>query len=891
MEDTEKNNKFISEWEIFQQNEAIELPLYKKGKYNFLVDWGDGTTNKIKEYDTDKKFHAYKSPGIYTVKIEGKINGITFKDNFSCENIISILNWGSVNLNHDSDNCDYFKNCKNLEILAVDSPHIGSKTNFTNCFANCLNLKTGVKHWNVSDVRIFDKMFLNCFSYNEDLNNWDVSSAISLSSMFENCKLFSSILSKWDVSNVMNFNKFASGIKNFIGKVSSWDVRCGTDFGNMFLNSKISDEEYTELLQSWSSLPLCKIYESNKQFNAGNSFYFKNAVSSRDKLKLTIGVFDLGNNAKFIQEEDCYFTFAQIKNDCNKNTNSLNAKENWIKDLNTDQYNAFIVPIKKTNKLYSEFLEFFISKKNLINIVISFEAFNNTKSFNFGNPWKLRDGLYKLIEKQYVSVGKLCKIKDVSIEKENLIDLSDFCIIDFSHKKPMCMTEDANSIHRIELNDTEFMCSNFSLLDTQFESTSLNFHDYKSEMTIDPSFHNISDESGPIIYRNNDSAKFIIFNAYCKSNSNNNVIYVSTKQNNKWSNFDSLDDHLGHTDSLFNTKMSDIIIEDSVGLSFCDSNNILCITKTTSLKTYVYLLEFKKDKFELYKTIVFEGQIKKSFVVRPNLDLMVMCPEPIIVKYDKSSDRYKTDELISLDTHFKSTLVKSFAVNSGTSFLGVKLNPLIENNYFKSMQIIVNKLNIGADSNHLTKDANVIEIPFNIEKSENQYHDIFGSCSSTQKNTSILISSYNNIYSINFYDVDFDFQSNNRSICPFILGNDSETRLMVSKSNLILKSLVTSNKLIQVVLRNSKKNDERILSYLCSNLEIDIYNVCPESLKLSLYKSESILNLIGKETLINKVNKFNADNFITEYCDNKELVNLINLTTDCSLNKVELIIS
>jgi DNA polymerase III delta subunit len=139
--------------------------------------------------------------------------------------------------------------------------------------------------------------------------------------------------------------------------------------------------------------------------------------------------------------------------------------------------------------------------------------------------------------------------------------------------------------------------------------------------------------------------------------------------------------------------------------------------------------------------------------------------------------------------------------------------------------------------------------------------------------------------------VDCDFQSNNRSICPFILGNDSETRTMVSKSNLILKSLVTSNKLIQVVLRNSKKKDERILSYLCSNLEIDIYDVCPESLKLSLYKSESILNLIGKETLINKVNKFNADNFITEYCDNKELVNLINLTTDCSLNKVELIIS
>ena len=45
--------------------------------------------------------------------------------------------------------------------------------------------------------------------------------------------------------------------------------------------------------------------------------------------------------------------------------------------------------------------------------------------------------------------------------------------------------------------------------------------------------------------------------------------------------------------------------------------------------------------------------------------------------------------------------------------------------------------------------------------------------------------------------MDCDFKPNNRSICPFILGNDSETRLMVSKSNLILKSLVTSNRLIQ----------------------------------------------------------------------------------------------
>jgi len=83
LEENKKVNKFISEWEITTSGEAIELPLHKCGRYNFTVDWGDNTTNKIKNYEGEKKFHKYKSPGIYTIQLTGRIDCLSFENNFS----------------------------------------------------------------------------------------------------------------------------------------------------------------------------------------------------------------------------------------------------------------------------------------------------------------------------------------------------------------------------------------------------------------------------------------------------------------------------------------------------------------------------------------------------------------------------------------------------------------------------------------------------------------------------------------------------------------------------------------------------------------------------------------------------------------------------------------
>lgn len=38
--------------------------------YNFNVDWGDSSFSSIKSYHDENKYHNYKNPGEYEIKIQ-----------------------------------------------------------------------------------------------------------------------------------------------------------------------------------------------------------------------------------------------------------------------------------------------------------------------------------------------------------------------------------------------------------------------------------------------------------------------------------------------------------------------------------------------------------------------------------------------------------------------------------------------------------------------------------------------------------------------------------------------------------------------------------------------------------------------------------------------------
>lgn len=52
-------------------NNQFQLPMISTGKYNFIVEWGDGNNRFINSYNNVT--HTYSSPGIYTIYIYTEI--------------------------------------------------------------------------------------------------------------------------------------------------------------------------------------------------------------------------------------------------------------------------------------------------------------------------------------------------------------------------------------------------------------------------------------------------------------------------------------------------------------------------------------------------------------------------------------------------------------------------------------------------------------------------------------------------------------------------------------------------------------------------------------------------------------------------------------------------
>jgi hypothetical protein len=897
LEETKKVNKFISEWEINTSGEVIELPLHKCGKYNFTVDWGDDTSNKIKNYSSEKKFHKYKSPGIYTIQLTGRIECLSFENNFSKTNLLKILNWGNVNLNFDFACNKMFSGCSSLEIIAVDSPVIGKNTNFEKCFERCSSLKSGVGHWDVSNVKMFREMFSNAVNFNENLENWNTKCAEDISGMFENCKNFSSILKNWNVSSVKDFSRFAVGTDKFVGQIHTWNIQSATDMGNMFFNSKLSDHDYSLLIQSWSNLNLPKITDNLKKFNPGNSFYYLNDEYARKRLVSTIGVHDMGTNSKFSSDEDAYVTLVEVGSKYDKSCDNLNDIRLWKTNNTNQQYNILELPIKKTNKLYDFFCEHFYFRKKLHNKLLKFNAYINSKETNFGNNWKCRTGLYSIIDKHEATLDMLTKFSDINVDNTNILNISDYYVTDISYKQPMFFPDVCSTFSLYKTKSTkssELVCENkFLISDYRYPKTVLTNFTYEAKIGCDPALKYNSNECGCLLYRNNKSKNFIIFSAITESEECTKLsLYVSFKKNNTWTHPIKFDEHLNNEQESYSYTMRGILLESAFGVTFSDMNNLLCVTKTTSSKTYIDTFKYINSSFSKVNSISFDGQIKSACVVRPNMDLIVPGLNSSIVKYDAEKQRYITDELLGVSELFDKVNLKSFVISNGTRFIGVSVDFEEVDNYYKALVVEVGVVGVGFDGNHIQTNTDSINIPLNLRDGENQYHHIFGSNEITKKNTAYQVSSYNNVYCVFFYDADQELPTNHSSlVCPFILGTDSEIKSYVSKSSAIINSFVASDYVVQIVIRNPYDQHSNITSYICDNLEIDIFQINNnDGLSIETKKSIQVQSLLGRDVLIANIKRYMDEQVITEFYYTKDLAKLVNIICDPTCKELNLLV-
>jgi surface protein len=330
-----------------QTANTFTLPLVDTGEYDFIVDWGDETSNTITEWDDVNVTHTYAASGSYDISITGTMKG--WSPNWSShwwsinwnQNIIKIKNlkqWGIFSFaNTDSHFAYYyddfiitatdipnFSDATSLEgtfaynyyitnIPNINSWDVSTITNMKETFRQCEAFNSYIGSWDTSNVETMFYMFHLCLAFNQDIGNWDVSNVENFAGMFSIANEFNQDISRWDtssatdmnsmfimqshwnnfnqpiglwdVSKVTNFNAMFMSCTGFNQPLSNWDISSAIDIDYMFDELTLSTTYYDDILTSWAQQDVT----TGLLFRAGNSKYSLSGQDARNYLVNTKG--------------------------------------------------------------------------------------------------------------------------------------------------------------------------------------------------------------------------------------------------------------------------------------------------------------------------------------------------------------------------------------------------------------------------------------------------------------------------------------------------------------------------------------------------------------------------------------------------------------------------
>lgn len=224
----------------------VKLPLVSTGTYNFIVDWGDGTSDTITVWNQSQTTHTYSISGDYTIKISGTCYGWQFNNTGDRLKILSVASWGKLRLGINEGN--YFFGCSNINLTAVSDI-----LDLTNCvsLANCFNGTSTssinrIVEWDTSNITDMSGLVAGNVNYNQNLTNLNVSKVLNFTSMFNACSIFNNGLASgvvgamhWNINttapvtmNLMFNNAFA-----FNQNITTWVMTRVTTIQQMFRNA------------------------------------------------------------------------------------------------------------------------------------------------------------------------------------------------------------------------------------------------------------------------------------------------------------------------------------------------------------------------------------------------------------------------------------------------------------------------------------------------------------------------------------------------------------------------------------------------------------------------------------------------------------------------------
>jgi surface protein len=246
----------------------FKLPLVSSGSINFVVEWGDGTTDTITTFNQAQTTHTYSSSGTYEIKIRGLLNGWQFNNGGDKLKMGVIKNWGCLNISVGVG----FAGCTNMTCVATDAPIITS-TSLDNYFSNCVNFNGTIGNWDVSLVTNMTRMFEGAQKFNQNIGGWNVGNVTNMSVMFQgNGMSFnnggSDSIKNWNVSKVSNFSSMFWRCP-FNQPIGSWDVSSATNMSQMFLQNTFNQD-----IGSWNVsnvTNMSEMFRYNTVFNNGES--------------------------------------------------------------------------------------------------------------------------------------------------------------------------------------------------------------------------------------------------------------------------------------------------------------------------------------------------------------------------------------------------------------------------------------------------------------------------------------------------------------------------------------------------------------------------------------------------------------------------------------------
>ncbi|MFV0483296.1 MAG: BspA family leucine-rich repeat surface protein [Bacteroidales bacterium] len=249
----------------------IPLQLTPSVMYNFTIDWGDGTINRLNDWGGSlNSSHTYKNTDVdtFTIKIAANEDSdgdgdydTGFPRMVSTANkdkpntrLLTVEQWGTIKW---ASTQNMFTACKNLEIKATDIPDLSGVSNMDDMFAYCENLVG-----------------------NTSMNNWDVSTITSMKGLFKEAALFNQVLDNWDVSGVENMSEMFKLAVAFDQDIGDWNISKLTDATEMFEGVTLSLNNYDSLLIGWNRQLEAGSGNSRVVFSGGNSQYCA-AVNAR----------------------------------------------------------------------------------------------------------------------------------------------------------------------------------------------------------------------------------------------------------------------------------------------------------------------------------------------------------------------------------------------------------------------------------------------------------------------------------------------------------------------------------------------------------------------------------------------------------------------------------